>query len=174
VEYLFPNRRCPVGTVEATPGECLPIAGAAGTGLNLNIQRCRSLADVYVAGKGCVPLASLPCLPGDYRDPTTGKCTPSPLCGDEEPGFDGRTRGGTGYTYKHTGMPPKCVLRCPPGKTYYLAPGQGGDEGTCVDKEKDTGLLGRLLLGAGGGFAIGGPPGAAAGAIAAYFLLGKK
>lgn len=37
---------------------------------------------------------------------------------------------------------------------------------------KDTGLVARLLLGAGGGFAVGGPPGAIIGA-AALALLGK-
>lgn len=173
VEYLFPNRKCPPGTYEGNPGECLPSQAAAPGGLNYLTYRCRMPDHVYMPQKGCVPLMSVPCLPGDYRDPATGKCATLPRCGDEGPSY---IVSGNGLVYKHEGMPPKCVLRCGPGQTYVVPPGKTVNEGTCVDKPaaKDTGLLGKLLLGAGGGFAIGGPPGAAAGAIAAYFLLGKK
>lgn len=49
----------------------------------------------------------------------------------------------------------------------------GGDKKT-TEKPAQEGMLAQLLLGAGAGFAVGGPVGAGIGAIAAVALFGKK
>jgi hypothetical protein len=126
---------------------------------------------VYVEGLGCVPLESVPCTLNYYRDPSTKTCLPVSFCGDEESGMPA----GTGFKYKLEGTPPKCVSRCPPGTFMDSTTG-----GKCVTRKKEDkkkaegGILAQLLLGAGAGFAVGGPVGAGVGAIAAVALFGKK
>jgi hypothetical protein len=178
VDIAFPDRRCPTGTIEMTGGECKPIGGG------IVLKRCRVKGHVYIPGKGCIPESEVPCLQNFYKDPKTGKCTPLAPCGDEEPFQD--VGSGVKFKLDTSTVPPKCVPRCPPDQYFSREAGykclprcpegqvftqQSG--GKCVPKKEEGNPLATLLLGAGGGFLVGGPVGAAVGAAAAVALFKK-